>query len=372
MGRRLAAGPPRCTDQTARVNGSARGPSNSALIIMHNFARLVLFLALAVVFAASAVRAQPLGLDLVSSRQIWSAAPHNAFTDLARFRDRWWCTFREGDGHVGGDGKIRVLVSPDGDRWASAALLEEKGVDLRDPKFSVTPDGRLMLSLGGSVYEGKTLKDRQPRVAFSADGREWTAPRRIMERGDWLWRVTWREGRARGISYRSPIAPRDPAEWTVQFVESTNGIDYRLVTSLDVPGRPNEGTVRFRENGDALALLRREGADKAAWIGESRPPYRDWNWRPAGLFIGGPNFLELPGGALVAGGRQMHPAPQGPRMFLGRMTAGAVTPELTLPSGGDCSYPGLVWHEGFLWASYYSSHEGRSAIYLAKVRVPAP
>ena len=42
---------------------------------------------------------------------------------------------------------------------------------------------------------------------------------------------------------------------------------------------------------------------------------------------------------------------------------------LTLPSGGDTSYAGLVWHDGLLWVSYYSSHEEKTAIYLAKVKV---
>jgi hypothetical protein len=43
---------------------------------------------------------------------------------------------------------------------------------------------------------------------------------------------------------------------------------------------------------------------------------------------------------------------------------------LRLPSGGDTSYAGLVWHENLLWVSYYASHEGKTAIYLAKVKVP--
>ena len=46
---------------------------------------------------------------------------------------------------------------------------------------------------------------------------------------------------------------------------------------------------------------------------------------------------------------------------------GTLTEVLTLPSGGDTSYPGLVWHDGLLWVSYYSSHEGKTSIYLAKV-----
>jgi hypothetical protein len=45
------------------------------------------------------------------------------------------------------------------------------------------------------------------------------------------------------------------------------------------------------------------------------------------------------------------------------------TPQLILPNGGDCSYPGLVWRDGQLWASYYSSHQGRTSIYLARIDV---
>lgn len=38
---------------------------------------------------------------------------------------------------------------------------------------------------------------------------------------------------------------------------------------------------------------------------------------------------------------------------------------LVLPSAGDTSYPGLVRSGGELLVSYYSSHEGRTAVYLA-------
>ena len=58
-------------------------------------------------------------------------------------------------------------------------------------------------------------------------------------------------------------------------------------------GRPNETTVRFRKNGDCVALVRREASDKMAWIGVSPAPYKEWKWKPAGLQIGGPNFIVL-------------------------------------------------------------------------------
>ena len=157
----------------------------------------------------------------------------------------------------------------------------------------------------------------------------------------------------------------------MRLFESDDGVSYRPVTTLSVPGRPNECTLRFLESGDCLALLRREGPgeDRAAWIGRSAAPYRNWQWHPAGMQVGGPNFIVLPGDTLIASGRHYGDKPTGNKTFVGRMTLDGVKPELILPSGGDCSYPGMVWHQGLLWLSYYSSHEGKSAIYLARVRL---
>ena len=321
-------------------------------------------------FFVSSVSAAP-ALELISVKKIWDAGEHNAFTDLIRFQGKWFCAFRESAAHVGGDGKIRVLASTNGEQWESAALLSETGVDLRDPKLSLAPDKRLMLVMGGSVYGGKTLMERQPRVAFSKDGEDWTVPQRVMAKDDWLWRVTWHDVHAYGIAYTVPV--KGSGDWTVSFVESGDGINYRQVKKLDVPGRPNEATVRFVENGDCVALLRREGAglgaERDAWIGRSSAPFEEWKWQPAGMFVGGPNFIVLSNGTMLASGRQMNPAPAGPKMFVGRMDEKSITPQLILPSGGDCSYPGMVWHEGVLWVSYYSSHEGKTSIYLAKIKM---
>ena len=51
----------------------------------------------------------------VEVRKIWDQAPHNAFTDLVRFKEQWFCVFREGQGHVSPDGALRVLTSRDGE-----------------------------------------------------------------------------------------------------------------------------------------------------------------------------------------------------------------------------------------------------------------
>jgi hypothetical protein len=118
-----------------------------------------------------------------------------------------------------------------------------------------------------------------------------------------------------------------------------------------------------------VALVRREGGNTFGWVGRSKPPYTKWVWKETKHRLGGPDFMRVPDGSLWAGGRSY---PGGAKTVIARMTAdGGYEPALTLPSGGDTSYPGLVWHDGLLWVSYYSSHEGKSAIYLAKVKLPA-
>jgi hypothetical protein len=311
--------------------------------------------------------------QLLSVKKIWDQGQHNAFTDLIRFRGEWFSTFREADDHVGGDGKLRILKSKDGDRWESAALLQENGIDLRDPKLSMTADGRLMIVAGGSVYKGtKVLQGRQPRVSFSNDGRRWTTPRRILAEGDWLWRVTWHKGKAYGVSYTvNPQGAAASEDWNVSLYESTDGLVWSLLTQLEIPGRPNETTLRFLPNDECIALVRREAGDKQAWIGSSMPPYKVWRWTPSGSQVGGPNFVVLPDGAMIAGGR-LYRSDRNHVTAVGRMTVHGYKPELILPSSGDNSYPGLVWQDGSLWVTYYSSHEGKTSIYLAHIRWPSP
>ena len=301
--------------------------------------------------------------SIVEVTKIWDEAPHNAFTDLIRFNEKWYCTFREADSHAGGkDGKIRVIVSEDGNKWSSSALLTEEGVDLRDPRMSITPDGKLMLVMGGSVYDGKKFISRQPHVAFSKDGCDWTPTKKILSEGDWLWRVTWYKAKAYGVSYKT----EPEQDWSLTLFTTEDGLKYDEICKLDVPGNANETTLRFWPSGEMIALVRREGDNKKAWIGSSKAPYTKWNWNETEHQIGGPNFIILPDGKMYAGGRNyIDPV----STMIGTLTPDSYEPIITLPSGGDTSYPGMVWHENLLWVSYYSSHEEKTCIYMAKIKL---
>jgi len=301
---------------------------------------------------------------LLSVRRIWDQGAYNCFTDLCRHRGRWVCVFREGTAHAGDNGTVRVLTSDDGDAWHSAASLRVDGVDLRDPKVCVTPDDRLMLLVGGTVYgrDGSIL--RRSMVSYSCDAREWTPWVQVLADGHWLWRVTWHRDTAYGVSKLGDgDVPKRGFLW-----RSCNGSEYELRHRYDVPAM-SETTLRFTADEAAIALTRRTGPGGGnAWIGSSPPPCTQWSWTETDRPVGGPNFLVLPGGAMWATSRVYGDEPT---TGLFRMAPGSgLELALTLPSGGDTSYAGMVWHDGLLWISYYASHEERPSIYLAKVRLP--
>lgn len=311
---------------------------------------------------------------LVSVERIWDRAPHSAFTDLVEHDGRLWCSFREGSAHVPGtNGVARVLVSADGMNWSSVDRVEEAGVDLRDPKLCSLPDGRLMLVMGGSVYAGSTLLRRDPRVAFLEPGAERFGPTeiavvdpRVRGERDWLWRVSWLGEYGWGVVYQP-----GESEWGIQLVRTRDGRTYELVTSWELDGRPNETSLALGQDGRMVALVRREGGDRSALVGVASAPFTDWSFRPLGERLGGPHLVQLASGEWIAGGRRY--AAEGARMQLGRVDVdtGAWQHLLDLPSGGDTSYPGFVLRGERLLVSYYASHEGKAAIYLAELRAGA-
>jgi hypothetical protein len=307
---------------------------------------------------------------IISVERIWDRALHNAFTDLVFFQGRFYCCFREGTQHVHGvNGSVRIIASPDGQNWYSVAQLIEAEVDLRDPKLSVTPDGRLMVVMGGSFYKNRELVKREPRVAFSdRRGASFTPPQPIIiteairTDNDWLWRITWHKKKGYGVVYQAQAL-----EFTAHLVETEDGLRFRHVNTFVLPGNPNETTLRFLKDGHMVALVRREGGDQQGMIGSSPPPYSSWNWRKLPARLGGPNLVVLPDDSLLCGTRQYLPGNE-TRTQLALVTLdGGFTPVLILPSGGDTGYPGLVVQDGILYISYYSSQEGRSMIYLARI-----
>ncbi|WP_197440246.1 sialidase family protein [Polystyrenella longa] len=313
-------------------------------------------------------------IKIVSTQKIWDKAPHNAFTDLVFHNGEWFCVFREGMGHISPDGALRVLVSKDGETWESAALITSDDADLRDAKITVHPDGRLMLCGAGymSAYakqkeagEELTATKHESYVWFSEDGRKWSEPVFIGDKNNWLWRVTWHDGTAYGVGYHT-----GDKRGTILY-SSKNGTEFTpLVKPFNDEGYTNESSIIFTEDDTAYCLLRRDSSphNTGLW-GTSRPPYTEWDFKDTGVRLGGPHMLQLPDGRIVAAVR-LYDAPVRTSLCWIDPETAKVTEFQKLPSGGDTSYAGLVWKDGMLWVSYYSSHDKKTSIYLSKVEIP--
>jgi hypothetical protein len=301
---------------------------------------------------------------LVEVRRIWDRAPHNAFTDLVRFQGRWYCAFREGKSHVSDDGKLRVVSSSDTQEWTPVALMAWDGGDVRDAKLSIAADRRLMLSGAVRFLKPKDGQTHQSLAWFSQDGTTWSEPRPIGDHNLWMWSATWHKGTGYSIGY-SVASKR-----FIRLYHTRDGRRWKTLGDDIFPGGTyaNETSLVFTADDTCYCLLRRDSRTPTAQLGIANPPYTEWTWKDLGVRIGGPKMIQLPDGRLIAG----------VRLYDGKVRTGlcAVDAEegtlrefLTLPSGGDTSYPGMVWHEGVLWMSYYASHEGKTSIYLAKVEL---
>lgn len=316
---------------------------------------------------APAAEPPPVQASLLEVRKIWDRAPHNAFTDLIRFHDRWYCAFREGKGHVCDSGKLRVLTSSDGKEWTSAALIAREGGDVRDAKLSITADGKLMLS--GAVRAVKPVegKTHQSMVWLSEEGKTWSDGIPVADVNLWMWSVSWHKRTGYGIGYRCH------RPWYIRLYRSRDGRAWERLADDIFPGGSyaNETSLVFAPDETCYCLLRRDSGPATAQLGTARPPYTEWTWKDLGVRIGGPKMVRLPDGRFVAGVRLYDKKVRTGLCWVD-VEQGRLHEFLTLPSSGDTSYPGMVLHDGLLGVSYYSSHEGKTSVYLAKVKLEGP
>ncbi|MCZ4336964.1 sialidase family protein [Shewanella colwelliana] len=302
-------------------------------------------------------------MEIISVTKIWDQGEHNAFTDLTAFNGALYCVFREGSAHVSPDGALRILKScDDGETWHSSALITSAEADLRDGKLVVFQ--QQLYLFGGATLHNKSEQNLQSYYWQSKDGKHWSSGQGLAGKDEWLWRVTVHEDCLYGVAYH----PNEHHGY-VALYRSDDGQQYtQLKPRLNQSGYVNESGLVFDCEGKAWCLLRRDPlwqTDERALLGEANPPYTSWQWHVLDKRIGGPvNFIWQ--------GRHFAVV----RLYdeCVRTSIVEVLPSkaeliecLTLPSGGDTSYAGIIVTEEVLRISYYSSHEGKCAIYFAKV-----
>lgn len=316
-------------------------------------------------------------------RRVFHNGEHNAFTDLVRFRDRLYLTFRTcPDGHmVHPTAAILVLSSRDGVAWEEVHRFRIPLRDPRDPHFLVFR-GRLFLYTG-TWYTGETsippaqydLNQHLGFAAWTDDGTAWHGPAMLEGTfGHYIWRAAAHGRTAYLCGRRKPgfeITGRgEPATVQSLMLESDDGLVWRRrATFQETVG--DETAFLFESDGTVVGIGR-HGTGKEAQLLRSRPPYTTWERHSLDRPAGGP-LLAKWGRDYLVGGRRTTPE-RGPKTVLSWLDDLTLLDFAELPSGGDCSYPGFVALDSRrALVSYYSSHEvggdGRpiTAVYLAEL-----
>lgn len=314
-------------------------------------------------------------------RRVFHNGEHNAFTDLVRFQNRVYLTFRScPDGHmVHPTSAIVVLASEDTQEWRPVHRFTVPLRDTRDPHFLVFQDKLFVYT--GTWYSGATALPREEYdlnkhlgyAAWTGNGTDWQGPALLEGTfGHYIWRAASLGGKAYLCGRRNlgfTITARGEGRKVESLMlESEDGLIWRKrAVFQEIAG--DETAFLFEPDGSLLGVGRR-GSGNAQLL-RSRPPYLEWERKDLDRYIGGP-LLAKWAGRYVVGGR--HSTPGGPKTSLCWLDAGQLHEFAELPSGGDNSYPGLIELDSRrALVSYYSSHEkdaaGHSitAIYLAEL-----
>ena len=322
-------------------------------------------------------------LHVESVRKVFDDGNHSAFTDLCRFGNRIYLTFRScPDGHeIFPSSSIIVMRSNDGDEWQEVSTFHVRDRDVRDPHFLVFHDALFVYTgtwlCDPAEPEKRDLNDHLGYGVRTTDGEQWEGPRLLEGTyGHYVWRAATYGGKAylngrrkREIAHNAGTG--DGVETTESaLLDSEDGWVWKA-TGLFTETYSDETAFLFEDDGSILAIARGNGPQSAR-VCRSCPPYKQWTRVNLDRNIGGP-LLAKWGDRYLVGGRRYDS--DGKRVTaLYWLVGDELVPAAELPSGGDNSYPGFVpFNDAQGLLSYYSSHEGSgdtsppSAIYLANL-----
>ena len=141
---------------------------------------------------------EPPAVRVTNVRRVFHNGEHNAFTDLVRFGDKFYLTFRScPDGHmVHPTASIIILSSEDAQSWESVHQFRVAKRDTRDPHFLIFKNRLFVYT--GTWYSGETtiavadydLNQHLGYAAWSDDGRTWHSPVMLEGTfGHYIWRA---------------------------------------------------------------------------------------------------------------------------------------------------------------------------------------
>ncbi|MBA62927.1 MAG: hypothetical protein CMJ76_11235 [Planctomycetaceae bacterium] len=253
--------------------------------------------------------------------------------------------------------------------------------DTRDPHF-VDFNGRLFV-YSGTWYGG----DLRPKIrnmnqmlgygVSTSDGERWSMPFQLNGTyGHYVWRgATYNNAvylcaRRRTGFKELPDLTNHAAIVQSRILRSDDGISFTDVGHFQTQNG-DETAFHFTENGVIQAIARR--GNRSAELIILKPPYNTPIRTDLGRYIGGPLLFKYQDYMLVAGRNRSEGKVH---TNISILKEEKLIDLINLPSGGDCSYPGMVTLcPGCLLVSWYSSHlkdddgKAKTCIFTAKLHI---
>ncbi len=312
------------------------------------------------------------------------------FPFLIRFKDYWYCSFRCGLVHENDpSGQGVIIRSPDGVDWRIVAEFRDAAGDVRDPRMSVTADGKLMVNASIAYLDlvrpletvGGRLVWRRSVTWLSDDGLTFQGPY-CCDSGinTWRWDVSWHNGFGYSVGYGD-------ADSSGTLHRTADGIKWQEVCRDFFPARRgNEAALTFTNDGKGHCLLRAGGGGRAA-LGKATHPYREWAWEEIDVIwtqggkrqplyevvqrdLGGPNLITTKCGSIIGAARVTGSAgyPDGCTFF--RVDPNKAVLHRIATIEGSSSYPGIVEADGSLWVTVTFSQDDDWCFRLLKLNTP--
>jgi len=346
---------------------------------------VITILLVPVLFDCQVAEAQLPEVETVFVKRIFHNGEHNAFTDMIRFKDRFYLAFRScPDGHgVSNKASVIILASDDAQTWETVHRFHVKERDTRDPHFLKFKD-KLFVYTGTWYYGSDIKKTERFNInqhlgygVWSENGKSWSDPVPLEGTyGHYIWRAAALGEKAYLCGRRKPgfveLEDQSLKRSIMESVmlESDDGLIWRK-KALFQEKNGDETAFLFETDGHVTAVSRRGGDNAELCVSEL--PYTNWQRTDLGRYIGGPLVAKW-GARYIVGGRQRTDNGYVTTLYWLRDTQ--LHEFVTFPSGGDNSYPGFIaLSPQRALISYYSSHEkdenGNSitAIYLAMIEI---
>ena len=228
--------------------------------------------------------------------------------------------------------------------------------DLRDPKLSVTPEGKLMLLTEKVQYDRGRVLSRQSCYSFIVYNDDYQVLTPINFKSsphrNWLWNIEWIDDCAYGFTYIPYFC----------FVKAEDGINFDVVQRINLDNTPTEASLVKLNKKEFVSVVR---SKSNALLGRYHLKSNKWVWKDLGLKLGCPELIKIKKDIYILG--RTYSDKKQTSIFKLDVKTMTLINILTIDGNRDCAYPGAVFKNGFLYVSYYSGNGANSDIYLAKI-----